>query len=355
MQTQNGREINFALIFWEGDHSTDRDYINWKMGILPRKQQEWKMGTRPTEYRVKQRHEPEWFFRIFHRRYAVHVDFERLQKLHKVTTNEIKDVQQEILVNERRRSIAYTKLFDGTDSTIPYTETGPASATASVQGDDEADRDGDGEDDNDPQGSRMSIHLFHVRGSGHSLDDIHALEVQPRCSSLNSSDCFVAVRCRPSASPMVWMWVGKGSTLDEQEAAATIALSLRTYEGLESHTDVRVIEEGSGDWKYTAQSLYRALGGRTHFTSNDFLRTPRDERPSNQRYPRMFLCEDTYLDATRKLKVEAVNTFSQYYLQKSSIAIIDAHYTLFVWFGKDSSFRLQELGAKVVKNYGTRV
>lgn len=315
---------DFALFFWQGDHASERDYVFWKMCLFPTKKAEWEaeIGKIPREIRVRQRREPIHFFRIFRQRYIVHIDFDRLRELRREKLQNLKAIQRDVC---QREAGAAASVADDLDEDVRAPELLPA---------------------------QSNMHLFHVRGHGTSVDDIHAVEVEPHSSCLNSSDCFIGVRTAPSANPMVWMWVGKGSSLDEQECTAMLAVALKEYEGMEPTNQIRVVEEGAGEWKWSARAFYRALGGRTYYASNEFLLSPKDSRPTHQWYPRMFLCHENSLDHQQKLTVESLSPFSQHDLNKSSVIILDAHYMLYVWYGEESSYRLQNLAAKIATTYG---
>lgn len=112
---------------------------------------------------------------------------------------------------------------------------------------------------------------------------------------------------------------------------------------------MRVVEEGAGEWfdRWIVKSFYRALGGYTQYTNFDLLQTPRYLRPYALRYPQLFICEYIGDEYT----VTMLERYCQSDLVENVAAILDAHYALFVWYGRVCSAAIKVTSVRVAKKF----
>jgi hypothetical protein len=377
----------FILYFWQGPHTKEKAYLQWKLSILPQKQEEWlkQMGEIPHEIRVDQSKEPLHFFRIFKHRYIVHVAFLDIIQRRNQAEEKVKRVQHEILKREKLRSFQnpfpsmiirrVTGVFSPTNSrlllnaartTSPHHHRPPSSPEKKSKN--PFLRDGSFSSIDTSVADDMTGHvtpigksqyqmekvngvlLFQVKGSGLRDDDVHAVQIEACANRLNSSDCFIAVRPYRAGKSFVWLWVGRGSQFFEQEAAGSLSIMLLRWVDQEvTGNQVRVVEEGAGEWfnRWIAKSFYRALGGFCLYTNFDLLQTPRYLRPYPLRYPQLFVCEllgDEY-------NITMLERFSQSDLHTAGAAILDAHFALFVWYGRNCNTALSVTSRKVAQKF----
>jgi hypothetical protein len=127
-------------------------------------------------------------------------------------------------------------------------------------------------------------------------------------------------------------------------------MRLLDWIGTSSTSKIRVVEEGVDEWfnKWTAKSFYRVLGGYDIHTNFDFLQTPKNLRPISLRHPVLFICDYSKIGYVIKM----IGTkFSQGHLLSTLSAIIDAHFAIFVWYGRDSCATIRHLTNKVACKY----
>ena len=371
----------FVQYFWQGPHSKDKAYPQWKLGILPGKIAEWtdQMGHIPREIRIYQSRETPHFFRIFKHRYVVHIPFLGIVKQRLRQEEKVRQTQTEILRREKlrwnmlpvpRRNHLKRSGVSSPSSSRSLLSAARSSSRHSLSENPRASLsrnnsfssiDSSVVDDISTHASPLpkasfqmettaGVMLFHIRGLGICNEDVHAVQIEARASRLNSSDCFVCIRPYVSGKTFIWLWVGRGSQFFEQEAAGSIALMIKKWvDENSSRNQVRVVEEGAGEWfnKWIAKSFYKALGGFDLYTNFDLLQTPRYLRPLALRYPQMFLLENTQSEYS----VTMLERYCQYDLTPTGAVIMDAHYALFVWSGKTCSAALRVTAIKIAKRF----
>ena len=113
---------------------------------------------------------------------------------------------------------------------------------------------------------------------------------------------------------------------------------------------MRVIEEGAVEWveRWTAKAFYRALGGIDVYTNTKLLRIPRDERPPGLQYPTLFVCASL---SGGDYSVKMLRAFSQADLEPAGAAILDAHFAVFVWAGRECTPALAAMAMDVGKKF----
>jgi hypothetical protein len=247
---------HFVIYFWQGPHTHEKAYPQWKLCILPQKKEEWiaQMGQIPPEIRVVQGREPLHFFKMFKHRYIVHFAFLNLIKHRNKAEERVRSVQSEILRLEklrlnnlpvprrsyRRVSGTYSSpssrqllnVARSSPKTPPPGSRSPLYRDGSFTSVDSSVAD-DISSHTAPVGKSLfqmetsaGVLLFQVRGSGLIDEDVHAVQIEARATRLNSSDCYVAIRPSTRGQSFVWLWVGRGTQYFEQEAAAALAMMI---------------------------------------------------------------------------------------------------------------------------------
>ena len=110
-----------------------------------------------------------------------------------------------------------------------------------------------------------------------------------------------------------------------------------------------MVEEGAGEWfnRWIAKSFYRALGGFSLYTNFDLLQTPRYLRPYALRYSQLFVCEYIRNEYT----ITMLERYCQTDLIETAAIILDAHYALFVWYGRNCTASVKVTSYKVAKKF----
>lgn len=113
---------------------------------------------------------------------------------------------------------------------------------------------------------------------------------------------------------------------------------------------LRVIEEGAVEWveRWTAKAFYRAMGGLDSYTNTKLLCVPRDQRPPGLRYPTLFVCSSR---SGGDYSVQMQRRFSQLDLQPAGAVILDAHFAVFVWTGRECTPVLANMAMDVGKKF----
>jgi hypothetical protein len=111
-----------------------------------------------------------------------------------------------------------------------------------------------------------------------------------------------------------------------------------------------VIEEGAVQWveRWAAKAFYRAMGGLDIYTNTKLLRIPRDERPEGLKRPTLFVCASS---SGGDYSVRMLSSFSQRDLASAGAAILDAHFALFVWTGRECTPVLAGMATDVAKKF----
>lgn len=165
-------------------------------------------------------------------------------------------------------------------------------------------------------------YLLQVRGT--SRITTKAIQEELRAASLNTNDCFVLIS-RSTAT----IWFGKGSTGDEREMAKIIALA--------KTSDPEVIFEGQ-----EPASFWEALGGREAYFDQKVTRSEADTRE-----PRLF--QVTSIGGA--VSVEEIYDYEQADLIEDDVMLLDAHHTIFLWFGVLSNRKEQEESTRIAHDY----
>lgn len=158
------------------------------------------------------------------------------------------------------------------------------------------------------------VALFHVKGT--TTLNTHAVQVEEKATSLNSSDCFVLIT--PSTA---YAWLGRGSNADEKSVAEGVATRLANdYLDVTGRT-VSVIHEDT-----EPEEFWAPLGGKT-----EYMEFPAGEDMPKD--PRLFHAST----ATGCFKVDEIDNFEQDDLIDDDVMILDTYTQVFIWIGSQST------------------
>uniref|UniRef100_A0A8D3E074 Scinderin like a n=1 Tax=Scophthalmus maximus TaxID=52904 RepID=A0A8D3E074_SCOMX len=145
----------------------------------------------------------------------------------------------------------------------------------------------------------------------------------PSASSLNTNDVFVLKT--PKA---LMLWVGKGGTPEEKEAAKYVAGMLGG-----TATEVQETKEPVGFWN--------ALGGKKDYQTSKTLQ-------ESVKAPRLFNCSNK---TGRLIAEEVPGEFTQLDLATDDVMILDTYDQIFAWVGKDANETEKTGSLKIAQEY----
>ncbi|KAJ3427674.1 villin [Anaeramoeba flamelloides] len=175
-----------------------------------------------------------------------------------------------------------------------------------------------GVDENEPA-------LFHIRGTTDL--NTRASQVEAKCSSLNSGDCFVL----NANSDIQCIWLGSGSNQDEKDVAQNIAKIIKS-----NRSQILVMNEGE-----EPQEFWDTLGGKTEYASEGL------ELQAEMADPRLFQLSN----ASGTFKAEEIYNFDQDDLDNDDCFILDVYNEVYLWLGGGSNELEREESIKAVINY----
>lgn len=164
--------------------------------------------------------------------------------------------------------------------------------------------------------------LFHVRGFG--ADDMRAVQVAEKASSLNSGDVF----CLETPS-CTYLW--NGSTSSDEEKALGVEICGLVSPG----RDVVVVDEGA-----EPDAFWDALGGQGPYTVENV------EPPVLKN--RLFHC---ILYASGRMRVEEIKPFKQEDLVDDDVMILDSGREIYVWIGQHADEQERKEGLRMAQDY----
>jgi len=159
------------------------------------------------------------------------------------------------------------------------------------------------------------VHLFHIKGTNEW--NTRAVQVPAQPSSLFSGDVFIL-----DAQNATFIWFGKGCTGDEREYGKKLAPRVKTGKG----EIVNVVEEKE------PEGFWKALGWNDARSRPDY---PKEKSADHEEYrpARLFQCSTD----RGYFYVEEIFDFDQEDLIEEDVILLDTHYELFVWIGKDAN------------------
>jgi len=165
--------------------------------------------------------------------------------------------------------------------------------------------------------------LFQVRGS--CKDDLHAVQVPERVTSLASNQAYVL-----ETPGTTYLWIGKDCSSELEELAEDVSSLLAP-----GHSVTTMAEGGEPD------QFWEALGGRGDYPSTLELNRP-------IRATKLFHCHVPY---PNKLRVEEIPHFSQQDLFEDDVMVLDSGELVYVWVGDQSTEEERRLAIKMAEDY----
>jgi len=153
--------------------------------------------------------------------------------------------------------------------------------------------------------------LFRVRGT--CDEDVRAVQIQPEtAASLDTDDVFVLEH----KTEHTWVWIGKGASDFEKDAAIKVA------KNVSPDNEAELIEEES-----EPEEFWAALGGKADYS--------KIVRNSPILDPRLFHCYES--PSSGVLRPIEIADFEQGDLVPDDVMILDSGAEIYNWIGKDAN------------------
>ncbi|XP_054272999.1 gelsolin, cytoplasmic isoform X2 [Macrosteles quadrilineatus] len=165
--------------------------------------------------------------------------------------------------------------------------------------------------------------LFQVRGS--CKDDLHAVQVPERVTSLASNQAYVL-----ETPGTTYLWIGKDCSSELEDLAEDVSGLLAP-----GHSVTTMSEGGE------PEQFWEALGGRGEYPSTLELHRP-------IRATKLFHC---HVPFPNKLRVEEIHHFSQQDLFEDDVMVLDSGELVYVWVGDQSTEEERRLAIKMAEDY----
>ncbi|KAL1534058.1 Villin-4 [Salvia divinorum] len=157
--------------------------------------------------------------------------------------------------------------------------------------------------------SEEGLALFRIQGTG--PENMQAIQVEPVCSSLNSSYCYIL-----NSGASVLTWLGSSTTTEEQELAE------RWLDILKPDVQSRFQREGA-----ESEQFWGLIGGKKlEYPKQKITRVAEGD-------PHLFSCTISN-GMTYLILVAEVYNFDQDDLMTEDIFIMDCHSDIYVWIGQ---------------------
>jgi len=208
-----------------------------------------------------------------------------------------------------------------------------------------------------PSSPTSKVHLYQVRHR-------HAVEVAPLTSSLCAADVFLCCRRRDAPDRLsrtrakagakavgrwaVWVWVGSAAPLPLRRVAARLVLKLLDFHGIDDEaTQVRVLDEFPDGAQHDARyhEFWAALRGPARYADHAlharravFFKVGRPASANGD--PKN---DDVVLPAGLELTQRDLGALDAF--------VVDAHFGVLVWLGKDVSPRRAAFARGVADAY----
>ena len=177
----------------------------------------------------------------------------------------------------------------------------------------------------EPEPAAGGSKLFHVKGT--TPIATRAIEVECRCASLNSGDCFVA--CGADGA---FVWQGAGASAEEKEVAHAVGAKLAPGEPV-------TLAEGE-----ESDAFWDLLGGRGDYDQS-LAAAPEREAP-----PRLFQLCDAVVGGLG-IAAEEIFDFSQDDLEADDVMLLDAGEELYLWIGPGATANEKAESVGLAKRY----
>ncbi|XP_032474829.1 supervillin isoform X5 [Phocoena sinus] len=181
--------------------------------------------------------------------------------------------------------------------------------------------------------------LLQIKGRRH----VQTRLVEPRASSLNSGDCFLAL------SPHhCFLWVGEFANVIEKAKASELASLIQTKRELGCRaTYIQTIEEGINTHTHAAKDFWKLLGGQTSYQSAG---DPKEDElyetaiiETNCIYRLMddkLVPDDDYWGKIPKCSL----------LQARQVLVFDFGSEVYVWHGKEVTLAQRKIAFQLAKH-----
>ncbi|KAL8149454.1 hypothetical protein AgCh_006459 [Apium graveolens] len=150
--------------------------------------------------------------------------------------------------------------------------------------------------------------LFRVQGTG--PENMQAIQVETRASSLNSSHCYIL-----HDGPLVFTWIGNLTSPEDQELVDRLLDWIKP-----DMQGTRTQKEGS-----ESEQFWDLLGRKVEYPNQKVRRVAESD-------PHLFSCS-----LTKDLKVTEIYNFDQDDLMTEDIFVLDCHSDIFLWVGQQIS------------------
>ncbi|XP_050394121.1 villin-1 [Patella vulgata] len=155
-----------------------------------------------------------------------------------------------------------------------------------------------------------NIKMYHIRGT----NDVNtrAIQVPCRAASLNSNDVFIV-----QSDSSVFLWLGKGASLEEIEVAKNVAQFICP------DRDLKMVDEED-----EPEEFWDIVGEREPYPTGPRLQNASSDMPC-----RLFQCSN----ASGRFQVEEIIDFTQEDLVEDDVMLLDTFDEIFVWVGKGAN------------------
>lgn len=171
---------------------------------------------------------------------------------------------------------------------------------------------------------KPSIKLLRVSDASGEMKIAKVGEGDLTNDMLDSKDAFIL----DAASGGIFVWIGKGCTMDERKKAMGWA---STY----------LSEQGRPPWI----QVIRILDTAEPAIFTQWFKTPPPNRPKFM--PHLFQCSDE----SGKLMIEEISNFNQQDLDGDDVMILDAGAAIFVWIGKGANENEKKSALSIAQKY----
>eukprot|EP00762_Andalucia_godoyi_P007172 ANDGO_08013.mRNA.1 Gelsolin len=172
--------------------------------------------------------------------------------------------------------------------------------------------------------------LIMIHGSPRT--GVRAFQMPLDGANLSSANAFLL-----QTSSRLSLWIGKYANDDERHGALTVAVFVNSL--ADKQRPIVEMDEGHED-----DEFWSAFPGG-HTTDYNTMCDPEEEEIA----PRLFWCR-----WVGKLLVEEITQFSQADLHHDDCYLLDAHHSLYLWIGRDSSPNEIEECSKLAREYLAR-
>jgi hypothetical protein len=249
----------------------------------------------------------------------------------------IKGIEQARNIRDQERSgRAQIQVLDSDwDSNREFWEFLPAAGDGKIRSESQG-----GEDEDFMQSRKVNASLWRVCDASGKMSITKVAEGKLSPDLLDSKDAFILY----AASSGLFVWIGKGCTINERQNAMKWASEYLVREGRPKWVQVVRVLEGNEPSLFTQWFQSTPMlkgppsGAQKHVQAKQFVR---------KFEPRLFHCSD----ASGKLSIIEISNFSQEDLQPDDVMILDSGESVFVWNGGGANDTEKQAGMLIAKKY----